>query len=412
MKKIKLLFVALMFSSVYTSFAQDSTQVEKNMRLASIIPGNTRMVLTGVGWFGFQYHLNNPTNDKTRPSNSFNDFGFSPMFLYKLSDKFFFESEIEIMNDGSADNGAAFDLEYAKLSYRLNKYMTIGAGKMLSPFGAYNERWEANHIERFPNAPLRPDDGVLPDDTHMFWGAVMGIDLRGGIPMGSAKLNYALYVSNGPKLNLDPTMAGMIQYENWNDNNSNKEVGGRIGILPFANSSLELGISGKRGIAGNEGDSIYKKIGATAFAVDLSFVKSIEAIKSTINFRGQYTSMTVDQAKYYAAPDSSGNAVELPAFDNTTSSYFAQVTFRPSMVANKFLKRTELMFRYADVKAPKDAVWGPKDKNGVGGDVTRMDIGLAYWITWRTGLRFAYEVSTMPDGTQQKEFLARFAIGL
>src|ERR1035437_7990053 len=137
------------------------------------------------------------------PKTTFNDFGFSPMFLWKLSDKLFFESEIEIKNDGTADNSAAFDLEFAKLSYRLNKYMIFGAGKMLSPFGAYNERWEPNHIERFPNAPLRPDDGLLPDDTHLLWGAVMGVDVRGGIPLGNAKMNYSLYLSNGPILHTE-----------------------------------------------------------------------------------------------------------------------------------------------------------------------------------------------------------------
>lgn len=403
MKQQNLLFIiplVLAFSMVY---GQDTTQTETNMKLFSGVPGNTKILITGVGWFGFQAHLN--TTDKTIPKTTFNDFGFSPMFLWKLSDKFFFESEIEIMNDGTADNSAAFDLEFAKLSYRVNKYMTFGAGKMLSPFGAYNERWEPNHIEKFPNAPLRPDDGVLPDDTHLFWGAIMGVDVRGGIPLGNSKMNYCLYVSNGPKLHTEKEMGGLLQYENWNDNNSNKEVGGRIGLLPFTNSSLEIGVSGKYGIAGNEGDSLYKKIGTTAYAVDLSYVKSIDAIKSTINFRGQFNSVMVDKANY-PLTDST-----FYTFDNSMQSYFAQFTFRPSMAHSKFLKKTELMFRYSAVTPPKDAVWCPKDKNGQGGSITRIDIGLCYWLSWRTGLRFAYEIQTNPDGTQQKEFLVRFATG-
>src|ERR1035437_1794237 len=143
MKTPKLLFVVLLLNACSASYGQDSIQIEQTNKPFSVIPGNTKMVLSGIGWFGFQAHLNN--TDKTTPKNTFNDFGFSPMFLWKLSDKFFFESEIEIKNDGTADNSAAFDLEFAKLSYRLNKYMTFGAGKMLSPFGAYNERWEPNH---------------------------------------------------------------------------------------------------------------------------------------------------------------------------------------------------------------------------------------------------------------------------
>lgn len=404
MKAIELLFFVSLFLVCSICYAQDSTQTEKNLKLLSSITGNTKMVLSGVGWFGFQAHIN--ITEKNIPKTTFNDFGFSPMFLYKLSDKFFFESEIEIKNDGTEDNSAAFDLEYAKLSYCLIKYITIGAGKMLSPFGAYNERWEPNHIEKFPNAPLRPDDGILPDDVHLFWGAVMGIDVRGGIPLGNTKMNYTIYISNGPKIHTEKEMGGMLQYENWNDNNSNKEVGGRIGFLPFSNSSLEIGFSGKYGIAGDEGDSLYKNIGATAYAVDLSYIKSIEAIKSTINIRGQFNSVTVDKANYQLTDST------FYTFDNTMQSYFAQFSIRPGMLRNKYLKKTELLFRYSAVTPPKDAVWCPKDENGQGGSITRMDIGLCYWITWRTGLRFAYEISTMPDGTQTKELIARFAVGL
>ncbi len=403
MNQPKLFFIASLLFACSLGYGQDSTQSEMNIKILSAIPGNTKILITGVGWFGFQAHLN--TTDKTIPKTTFNDFGFSPMFLWKLSDKFFFESEIEIKNDGTADNSAAFDLEFAKLSYSLNKYITIGAGKMLSPFGAYNERWEPNHIEKFPNAPLRPDDGVLPDDTHLFWGAVMGIDVRGAFPMGSSKMNYCLYVSNGPKLHTEKEMGGLLQYENWNDNNSNKELGGRIGFLPFTNSSLEIGISGKYGIAGNEGDSLYKKIGTTAYAIDLSYVKSIEPIKSTLNFRGQFTSVSVDKANYHLTDST------YYTFDNMMQSYFAQFSIRPNMLRSKFLRKTELMIRYSAVTPPKDAVWGPKDLNGQGGSITRLDIGLCYWLSWRTGLRFAYEIQTMPDGTRQKEFLVRFATG-
>ncbi|MFI5188350.1 MAG: hypothetical protein ACHQF0_16585, partial [Chitinophagales bacterium] len=330
MKTQKLLFVVSFLIASSAGNAQDSTQTEKIQQILSAITGDTKMVLTGVGWFGFQAHLNR--NDGTIPKNTFNDFGFSPMFLWKLSDNFFFESEIEIKNDGTADNSAAFDLEFAKLSYRLNKYMTLGAGKMLSPFGAYNERWEPNHIEKFPNPPLRPDDGVLPDDTHFFWGAVMGVDVRGGVPLGSAKMNYVLYVSNGPVLNTEMGMGGMVQYENWNDNNTNKEIGGRIGFLPLSNSSLEIGFSAKHGIAGNEGESLYKDIAANAFAFDLSYINSIEAIKSTINFRGQFNSLSVTKANYQLTDSTTYT------FDNTMKSYFAQFTIRPSMATSRFLR--------------------------------------------------------------------------
>jgi hypothetical protein len=269
---------------------------------------------------------------------------------------------------------------------------------MLTPFGAYGERWEPVHIERFPNSPLLPDDNFLPDDTHLYWGAIMGVDVRGGIPLGSAKMNYSLYISNGPLLSKDengnPT--GVIQYENLLDeNNNNKEIGGRIGILPFSNSSLEIGFSEKHGIAGDRGDAVYGKTGATAYAVDLSYVKSIDAIKSTINIRGQFNSLMVDKANYYLTDSTTYT------FDNSLQNYYVQFSIRPAMAQSKCLKKTELLFRYNSLTLPKDAVWGIKDINGNGGTVSRMDIGL----------RMAYESTSFPDGTKGNEFLASIVYG-
>ena len=355
-------------------------------------------MLTGSGWFGISAKLND--NEKTDVKLNFNSYGFAPLFLWKLSDKMFFESEIEIVN-------GEFELEYAKLSYSLNKYMTIGAGRMLTPFGAYGERWEPVFIEKFPNTPLLASDPYLPGETHLNWGAMMGVDVRGAIPLGNAKMNYALFVSNGPSLNSssDAATAGTIDYENLDDNNSNKEIGGRIGLLPFSNSSLEIGLSGRHGIAGNQGDPVYGKTGATAYAVDLSYNKSIDAIKSSINIRGQFSSVKVDKANYFLTDSTTYT------FNNTMQNYFVQFSIRPTMAHNKSLRKTELLFRYNGLNAPKDAAWGEKDKNGKGGNVTRMDIGLTYWLSWKSGLRLAYESTANPDGTKENEFLASIVYG-
>ncbi len=408
MKKVTAGFgLCILLLITSTTSAQDSTQTELNMKALSGNPGSTHLLLSGVTWFGLQANLSDTV--KTNVKNTFNDFGFSPMFLWKLSDKVFFESEIEIKNDGSAENGAAFDLEFAKLSYTANDYLTIGAGKMLSPFGAYNEKWEPNHIERFPNAPLRPDDNILPDDSHLFWGAIMGIDARGKIPMGSSKLTYVIYISNGPTLSKDandrPT--GVIQYENWNDNNNNKEIGGRIGLLPFSNNCLEVGFSYKHGIANSLTDTLFNQnrevsnynIGATALAYDLNFVKSVPDLKSIIGIRGQYSSLKVDQANYYL------NDSATYTFDNNLTSYFAQFSFRPAMVENCFFKNLEFLIRFNSVTPPKDALWGGKA-------TTRLDIGLDYWLSWRTGLRLAYEMTSNPDGSKTNMIIARLATGL
>jgi hypothetical protein len=219
-------------------------------------------------------------------------------------------------------------------------------------------------------------------------------------------MNYVLFISNGPVLSSTGESAGMVDYENLDDNNSNKEIGGRIGLLPIHNSSLEIGFSLKHGKAGNATDEVYKNTGATAYAIDLNYAKSIASLKSTIGVRGQYSNVKVDNANYIdEALDKSYT------FDNTLSNYYGQFSFRPSLAENNFLKNLEFLYRYNSLTAPKDALWGPKDAAGKGGSVTRSDFGLAYWLSWRTGVRMAYETTSMPDKTKINEFLVRLVMG-
>jgi len=220
-------------------------------------------------------------------------------------------------------------------------------------------------------------------------------------------MNYAVFISNGPILDQSK---GMIQYENLLDeNNNNKELGGRLGILPFANSSLELGFSYKHGIAGNEGDSLYKDVAASAFAFDWNYVSDISALKSTVTFRGQYNSLSVDKADY-PLPTKAVN--DTYTFDNKQTLYFAQLSLRPSLVSSKFFKNLEILARINGLTDPKDAAWSAKDKDGNGGTVTRTDLGLTYWFSWKTSLRLGYISTGMPDDTNSNEFLATFVYGL
>ncbi|MBI3501408.1 MAG: hypothetical protein HY063_06400 [Bacteroidetes bacterium] len=386
---------SVMLSEVEASLAQDTTQTSSNQNAISEKSGKTKAIVTGGAFIDFS------ANQKRDVKTNFDRTGFSPIFLWKLSDRLFFESEVEIEIEGGE---VGVDVEYAKFSYVLNKYMAIGAGRMLTPFGAYVERLHPAFAERFPNAPLMMHhmDGMHAIGPN---GAEMGVDVRGGFQLGNSKMNYALYVSNGPKLNNgseDKMMAGSLEYENFYDNNSNKAVGGRIGFLPFSNSSLEIGLSGNSGIAGNAKDSLYKNIRATAYAIDLSYVKAIKPIKSIIKITGQLNSVTVDKANYKDPMDSTGMMTY--TFNNVSQVYYLQVAFRPALLQKSFLKDIELLGRYNSLTYPKEALWG-------GGTTTRIDIGLCYWLSWRAGLRFAYETQKNPDGTTSETFLVRFATG-
>lgn len=326
---------------------------------------------------------------------NFTRIGFSPTMIWKLTDKLFFESQVEFNTDSGHITTV---VEYAKLSYIYNKYITIGMGKILTPFGTYTERFEAPFIERLPNTPLgfrhleeSPNIGPV--------GSEMGVDVRGGFQVGNSKMNYDIYVTNGARLNdgsHEPKLAGAIEYENFFDNNTNKAIGCRVGYLPFSNSSLEIGGSFNYSKAG-DAKSVYEDVLASAYSADISYQKAIIPMKTLLNIKGQINQLYVDKANYL---DELGTAY---TFDNSSNIYYVRVSLRPALIKNKYLKKVEILGRYNSANFAKHALWG--------GITTRNDIGLAYWLSVSTGLRIAYESTHYADGTTGEMYLVRFVTG-
>ena len=143
--------------------------------------------------------------------------------------------------------------------------MIVRAGKFLIPFGTFMERLHPAWINRLPTRPLGfGHDGIAPSSG-------IGIELRGAFDLGGPKLNYSVYSTNGPRLkdgSEEPEEAGMLLFENFVDNNNSKAFGGRLGILPFADSSTELGFSAYSTNGVGDADSIYEDVGAFLYAID------------------------------------------------------------------------------------------------------------------------------------------------
>ncbi|MEZ4848210.1 MAG: hypothetical protein R3B93_06250 [Bacteroidia bacterium] len=247
-------------------------------QLESYKPGKSQFLFRGYAHSGFV-----STDDQV----SFDGGSLNPLLVFKQSDRLLFESELEMELSGE---GLEINLEYANISYLLTKTLTVRAGKFLTPFGIFVPRLHPAWINKFPTRPLGAGhDGLLPTSD-------IGVELRGGAYLGPMKVNYSLYAINGPALNNgmdEPEEAGRLHYGRFPDNNKGKSVGGRLGILPFPNSSLELGFSGMTGLVG--ADSGYEEIGATLYAIDASFVKSIPEIGSVIDIKGQYSAVMVDE---------------------------------------------------------------------------------------------------------------------
>ena len=83
--------------------------------------GSTKMLLTGYGAAGF--------TERRHGDDGFSA-QFNPILLWKLSDKLFFEGEVELELEEHATNTK---LELASMYYVANDYLTLGAGKFLNP---------------------------------------------------------------------------------------------------------------------------------------------------------------------------------------------------------------------------------------------------------------------------------------
>ncbi|NLP59020.1 hypothetical protein [Lutibacter sp. B1] len=358
-------------------------------------PSKTQFMIRGYGSAGFQ-----SLNDEGEKESSFNSGTFAPIMLFKFSDKFMFETEMEFAYENGELETA---LEYADVMYILNDYMTIRAGKFLLPFGTFMERLHPSWINKLSSVPLGfGHDGIVPSSG-------VGVELRGTFTVSGSKFNYAVYSTNGPKLNdgsMDPDEAGILHFDNYEDNNKNKSLGGRIGYLPFTDSSTEIGFSFLNSKVGNT-ESDYEKIGAKLIAYDFSFIKKVNPLAGIIDIKAQYNKSLVDDAEYFEPLD--GGGFEEYTFNNTSNSFYAQLSYKPTMSASNFLKNIELVGRYSELNTPEGAEWES--------NVKQTAFGINYWLSWRSALKVNYQIT---DGTgghggggiDKKLFTIQWAFGI
>src|SRR5439155_25486345 len=115
----------------------------------------------------------------------------------------------------------------AHLSYVLNDYMTISAGKFLNPTNYFVERQHMGWVNKLPDKPLAVYDGLTPE-------SLLGVQLRGVIPIGPTKLEYAAFVANAPQLitdSYDVSEIGILDFDNYGNFGGHVDVGGHIGFI-------------------------------------------------------------------------------------------------------------------------------------------------------------------------------------
>ena len=374
MKKIFL--ILLFFSCTNILRAQVSTNSTMIPLNESSKDGQNKFAVFGNAEMTF-------SSDKN--SAQFGEVNFKPIFLWKISDKLFVEAEPEFeTGEGLLDIG----LEYANMCYTVNKYLTLHAGRFLPKFGAYRGRFGEGFINRFANNPVGFGDGGI--------GAMneVGVGAQGGFGVGDAKLNYELYLSNGPILLTDPENAGQFEYEAYVGNNKGKAIGGRFGILPFSNSSLEIAYSFQSKMKTGDPGTGYEDVKVNMQAFDLNYYVHLTDIQSDLKIMAEWKHQKADKATYF---DQNNDPF---TFTNSPSAYYFAGCLRPSHVHNVFFHNLELAARYSQFKRPVDAPWG-------GGDTHQFDISLDYWLKWNSLVKLTFQ----NQKDEPKTFLAQVVFG-
>jgi len=333
-----------------------SSQADLERRIADLEevaamtrPGSSSFMLTGFAYAGL---------DAIEGEDSSFNASFSPIFLWKKGDNLLFESELEIsLNDSETE----VELGYAQMLLVVNDNLTIGVGKFLSPSNYFAEKIHPAWINKLATGPLPFGHGGLMANTQL------GVQARGGFAIGSARANYALYVSNGPTIETEGHHAGTLDFDNYSDVNGNKAVGGRIGFLPVA--SLELGYGFEVADA-SASDSDFGSINTFTQSVDVTYIRNVDFLKGRIDARAQLVWLDIDNPQMG----------ELD-FTNKSDGGYAQVAYRPTQADHEILNDFEAIVRYDWVNQPEESA-------------DRLSLGLNYWLNDSTVLKCSYEWKT------------------
>lgn len=341
-------------------------------------PGTTKFLLAGYGTAGLTARSG---------EDPFFDASFNALFLYKLTDRLFFEGEMELEFE---DNNTTINLEVAQASYLLNDYMTIGVGRFLNPMDFFVERQHMNWVNKLPDKPLAVYDGLFPESQ-------LGAQLRGVIPIGPTKLEYVGFVANAPDLITsfdDPAAVGMLDFPNTANFGGHVAVGGHIGFIPIP--ELEIGYGIQRSKVGPRDTAVENILQS----VDFNYVRDSTFLKGLINLRAQWGWSHIGHFVY----DPNGEQGVGPFdFNNNRNGGYVQLAYRPTKIDNDIVKNFEPVVRYDRLN---------QLHTPVGFDEQRWTFGLNYWLTPSAVIKAAYEFDDKNGGARDQDaFMMQMAVG-
>ena len=343
--------------------------------------GDTKLLIAGDMNAGY---VNQDHGDNTFFAES------SPMLLWQLNERLFFEGGLDFDLSGPELDGEGSQTDVsigaAYLSYLVNNHALAGLGYFPLPFTQYHNHFDAPWINKLPTDPLAyGDNGLAPD-------AGLGAFATGAFACHHSGWNYALWATNGPALMTEGDNAGMLSFDNYEDTNNGKAVGGRLGYLPIP--WLEVGASFQYAQVAPKDmtEHVYSRL----FGVDWNYVQVLDAIKGRLTVRGGWIWSDVSAATYTALPGS-------PRFSNNSNGGYAELAYRPTKVAEKWYRDFEFVGRYDRLDIPSHVPSGGTENQWTG--------GIDYWITPRTVVKAAYTWDNRDQGQDQNLFAVQLATG-
>jgi len=300
---------------------------------------NTLFHMAGYGDVNFE--------KRQGDNSSFTVGSFSPIFHFQYRDIVMLESELEYTVD--SDGGTEAELEYMTIDWFANDYMVVQGGKFLSPIGQFRQNLHPSWINKMTTAPPGfGHDGAAPVSD-------LGVQLRGGIPIGEMFANYAVYVGNGPELNsttedgTEFSLEGIRAEAFGKDADGEKVFGGRLGLLPIP--SVEIGLSGAIGKA--EVTKLENEATGTTAELSGQSKRDYSVFGSDFSWRWEKLGL---RGEYVRSRVGSANGGGTPSPSAKWTAWYAQASYR--LLPTKF----ELVARYADFDSPKkideQSQWG------------------------------------------------------
>ncbi|HYW34484.1 MAG TPA: hypothetical protein VE868_03655 [Balneolaceae bacterium] len=327
-------------------------------------PGDTHVFLGGEAGVG---------TDITKNQTSFTepDLGLMPLVQ---EGRFFLESGFDV------GIGSPVEVGPLNLSYMLPHGILLRLGQFDAlPIGRFPRTYDPGWINPLAAGPIGFDNFSGLTD--------FGLEVQGSGFIGNMRVRTFLSLTNGFTLQTAPGSAGLLNSGPVTDNNKAKMIGGRISVTPFFSSNFDLGVSDYyNSNVGNSG-SRYDGVSSNVLAIDANYAPTLRSLKGFMRLRGQVNFVHVGKATYM---DASGQPY---TFDNNSSVWYGMVGYQPSMASSTFLQKVMVSFMLSHVNTPSGARWSDL------GTGTQYDAGLTYWFTWRTNLKFSYDIQENTTNT-------------